>query len=194
MPLTLPTPPFVVLALIAGRDALLLVGLVLATVGLLRMGYLRRRRSQQAGRLSPEEMVERNRQMRGMQGDLEQLMSEIEQLSRRFAAQLDAKSRRIERLLEKADHRIQGLLDLEDSQRQRTTPAPDAAADARSANRARNPQPQPAAIDDDVDVLDPLAEKVYQLADQGREPQQIARELDEHIGKIELILALRTAT
>ena len=41
---------------------------------------------------------------------------------------------------------------------------------------------------------DPLARKIYKLADAGRDPAQIAQELDEHIGKVELVLALRTQT
>jgi hypothetical protein len=32
---------------------------------------------------------------------------------------------------------------------------------------------------------------VYELADGGRDPVEIARALDEQIGKVELILALR---
>ena len=47
------------------------------------------------------------------------------------------------------------------------------------------PEPEPEIPDD------PLARSVYQLADEGMEPTQIAQQLDEHIGKIELILALR---
>lgn len=40
---------------------------------------------------------------------------------------------------------------------------------------------------------DPLARKVYDLADAGRSTLAIARDLNEHPGKIELILALRQA-
>lgn len=60
-------------------------------------------------------------------------------------------------------------------------------------------------VDDDTEVevkasgilprrdatLDPLTRGVYNLADQGYAPVQIAQELEEHIGKVELILALR---
>ena len=40
---------------------------------------------------------------------------------------------------------------------------------------------------------DPLSSAVYRLADSGRAPLDIARELDEQVGKVELILALREA-
>ncbi len=39
--------------------------------------------------------------------------------------------------------------------------------------------------------LDPLTRSVYALADDGRSSVEIARKLDEQIGKVELILALR---
>jgi hypothetical protein len=39
--------------------------------------------------------------------------------------------------------------------------------------------------------VDPLARAVFELADAGRTPVQIAGELNEHTGKVELILNLR---
>lgn len=41
--------------------------------------------------------------------------------------------------------------------------------------------------------IDPLTESVYQLADAGRNAVSIAQELEEQIGKVELILALRAS-
>lgn len=40
---------------------------------------------------------------------------------------------------------------------------------------------------------DPINGKVYELADLGKQPAEIAAALDEHIGKVQLILALRDA-
>lgn len=42
------------------------------------------------------------------------------------------------------------------------------------------------------EALDPLTANVYELADRGRTPVEIARNLDEQVGKVELILALRS--
>jgi hypothetical protein len=39
---------------------------------------------------------------------------------------------------------------------------------------------------------DPLARQVYQLADTGLAPADIAQKIGEHVGKVELILALRS--
>ena len=41
--------------------------------------------------------------------------------------------------------------------------------------------------------LDPLTQGVYELADTGRSPLEIAQQMDEQVGKVELILALRDA-
>jgi hypothetical protein len=182
------------LALISGRDALLLAGVVLLTTSLLRIAHVRRQRSRQAERLTPEEMLERNRQMRGMQGDMEQLMTEVEQLARRFSAQLDAKSRRLERLTAQADERIEALLKLQDPSSPIVGGAD--ALPSRQAAATRRMQPstsfEEAATVEEDQSADPLAASVYDLADQGLSAEQIARKLGEHAGKVELIMALRT--
>lgn len=171
-----------------GRDLLLLAGALLLTTSLLRIIHVRRRRSRQAGRLMPEELLERNRQMRGMQGDLEQLMTEVEQLARRFSAQLDAKSRRLERLTAEADERIAALLKLQDPHSPIVGGVQAAPSRKAQTSAARE---DTTTVDEDQDI-DPLAASVYDLADQGLSPEQIARKLGEHAGKVELILALRT--
>ena len=38
---------------------------------------------------------------------------------------------------------------------------------------------------------DDLTRNVYRLADAGHDPVAIAQQLNEHVGKVELILALR---
>jgi hypothetical protein len=39
--------------------------------------------------------------------------------------------------------------------------------------------------------LDPVAMKICAMAESGKQPLEIARELNEQIGKVELVLALR---
>jgi hypothetical protein len=41
------------------------------------------------------------------------------------------------------------------------------------------------------DDVDPVTRRVYGLADQGLTPVEIAGRLEEQVGKVELILALR---
>lgn len=149
---------------------LMAAGVALALVVVMRS--LRQRTRRGAEQLSPQERIERIKQKSGMEGDLRQMMVELEDLTRRFSAQLDAKSVRLERLLEEADERIAEL--------KRLTDAPGA-------------KPAPAQLSQPEEPLDPVAIEVYRLADSGKRPLEIARQLDEHVGKVELILALRQA-
>jgi len=147
-------------------DLMPFVGILLIVVWLMMMWRTRRKRL--AGRQTPMERVERYHQERGVRQDLEQLMVEIEQLARRFSNQLDAKSLRLEKLLREADEKIAKL---EDGSAPQTAPPP----------------PAPVALP----AEDDLTRNVYRLADAGHDPAAIAQQLSEHVGKVELILALR---
>lgn len=162
-----------------GTDSILVallpaVGLALIVMGL--MMTLRARRRRESTRLTAREELERMRQRDGVRGDLEQLMVEIEQLAKRMSAQLDAKSVELESLLRRADAAVSELRRLSES------PRPGAGKPAEPAAESR-----PAA------EADPLARRVCALAAEGLTPVDIARRLDEHVGKVELILALHRA-
>ena len=101
--------------------------------------------------------------------------AELVELARRLASQLDNKTVHLERLIRQADERI-ALLSGKPGKHK---PAP---SEPR-AEQAATPPPPP----------DPLRKRVYELADAGRNPIEIAQELDEQVGKVELILALRAA-
>ncbi len=148
---------------------------------------------------TPQEIIERNRQARGMQGQLEELMVEVEALTRRFGVQLDAKARRLETLITQAEDRIAELRELQGQppmQRAYDDEPSDASqhgalqtSDASEQMQPSTPAPAPEQTVDD----DPLAISVYNLADSGMDAHAIAMQLNEHVGKIELILALRKA-
>lgn len=184
-------------------DWILVLGVLMLTVWAMMRLASRRKRGQP--NLSAQEQLERNHQARGVRGDLEDLMVEIEQMAKRMSAQLDAKAIRLERLLDETDQRIAYLEQLQ----QRQSAAPDTAStpdapdplqtpDAPHAGVARHPAAaatqapsfaSPPPVDDLQD--DPLLSKVYQLADAGLDANAIAREIGDHVGKVELILALR---
>jgi hypothetical protein len=148
------------------------IGLLLIVAGIFSSMKARRRRA--AGQLTAREEMERLRQRGAVKGDLEQLMVEIEQLAKRLGGQLDAKAIHLEALLREADAKIVELRKLSEA-----APPP-----AASASDEPTPLAEPG---------DPLARRVCELADEGLTPVDIARRLDEHVGKIELILALRRA-
>ncbi len=157
---------------------LLLVGAVLLMTTAL-LAKLRKRRRAGANRPTTLEQIEQDRQLRGVRGDLEQLMVQVEQLAREFGAKLDAKTLALEKVIREAEEKIAQL---------RT-----ASVEARSM-----PSPTSGPRLEGVSALqecgsDPVARSVYALADQGLSAGEIAQRLDEHIGKVELILALRAA-
>jgi hypothetical protein len=140
------------------------------------------------------------------------LTSNMLDLAQRLSAQLDNKAARIEALLEDAEI---VLARLEDAASGAVIPelvseAPESSEaheafdddplDEPEITVVERSDPQPPAPrertrlarrDDDDGPPDPLTAAVYQLADDGHQPVQIAQQLDEQVGKVELILALR---
>ena len=171
------------------NDMLLPAGIVLILAWL--MLRLRKRGRTPTRITTPAEQIERQRQARGLRGDLEQVMVEVEQLAKRFGAQLDMKSVRLEKLIEQADARIAELKTLETPDK--TAPATTRDDSAQGpvdtwSDTGSAPAP-PAAADSPANG--DLARTIYRLADAGNDPIEIGRILGEHAGKVELILALR---
>lgn len=103
---------------------------------------------------------------------LEDLVSDAEELTGRLAASLDAKAARIERLIAQADERL-GRLENQSLSEARPRP------DRRNAQQAG------------VEDTGPLNRRVYDLADRGLPPVEIAKQLSQQVGQVELILNLR---
>jgi len=164
-------------------DLLLAAGILLITISMLRF-YKKKQGNQKDPKAAANETIERNRQLRGVRHDLETLMVEIEEYAKRMGAQLDAKSMRLEKLLDEADRKLQRL------ESRGLSPEAQLNAtkmDGGSSDDQANPEPMPQP----EATADPLAQTVLELADQGHDAQSIAQQLDEHVGKVELILALR---
>ncbi len=167
------------------------LGVLLITLGML-MG-VRKRRRLSAMRGTARDQVEELKQRHAVRGDLEQLMTEVEQLAKRFAAQLDAKAARLERLIDEAETRITELKQLEEARRATLSLQKAAAPEHSTGTNETVPSPSEAAPSPPKPPDDTLKQQVCALADQGLDPIEIARQLNEHVGKIELILALRKA-
>jgi len=189
--MTVSLPQLVVfLAEFRAVDLVPAAGMLLLITGLLMIYRKRRRKQFTDPCLTPQEQLERNRQLRGVHGDLERLMVEIEQFSKRLATQLDAKTIAVELMLKQADQRIAEMKRLSAGNGH----GGDAAAPAERAatNPLEHEAPRTPAATPEL-PSDPVSRSVYQLADQGLSAEAIAKRLSEHVGKIELILALRTA-
>lgn len=153
------------------------VGILFIIMAMFSLGRARKRTG--SSRDTARDHVERAREKQHVRTELEALMVDINRMARDLGGQLDAKIIRIEKANEEADERIAQLQALRDSLN-----AP-AAMGQPAADQLVTPQADAANVD-------PLTKEVYALADQGKGPADIAQQLDEHVGKIELILALRT--
>ncbi|MCB9848914.1 MAG: hypothetical protein H6814_10920 [Phycisphaeraceae bacterium] len=102
---------------------------------------------------------------------IESVMADAEELTRRLAAVMDNKAAALEILIERAGEAADRL---------------ERASGAQPHSQQSNPRRPPASP-----PSDPLSDEVYCLADQGRTAIEIAQQLDEPAGKVELILALR---
>lgn len=155
------------------------VGILFIIMAMFSLGRSRKRTV--ASRDSARDHVERARQKQGVRDELEALMVDINRMARDLGGQLDAKIIRIEKANQEAEERIAQLEALRDSLND-----PYAINKPNPGGADQLVTPQASAAD-----ADPLTKRVYALADQGKGPADIAEELDEHVGKIELILALR---
>jgi hypothetical protein len=166
---------------------LLIVGIVFICAWLLMR--IRKRSLRGPGHPTAQEHLERYKQKDAVRDDLERLMVDIEQLAKRLGAQLDAKSLQLEKLIDDADLRVGQLQQALREQHGQPSSLP-----AEPSDDAQEARPAPAAgLAPAAPPADPLAADVYRLADAGHDPPAIARQLDEHVGKVELILALRNA-
>jgi hypothetical protein len=109
--------------------------------------------------------------------DVHSMAGELLNTAQRVSATLDQKTRAIQELLTLADSRINELSALLERDADTNSQSPG----TRTATIETKP----------VRSADPLATAVYRLSDAGRKPVEIARELQEQVGKVELILALR---
>ena len=154
------------------------VGILFIIMAMFSLG--RARKGKTASRDSARDHVDRARKKQVVRDDLEALMVDINRMARDLGGQLDAKIIRIEKANQEADERIAQLQALRDE-----LSNPSAMQNNPGPDHLLTPQAS-------SENTDPLTRQVYALADQGQGPADIAQQLDEHVGKIELILALRT--
>ena len=112
-----------------------------------------------------------------MRRDLESLIAELEQLSRKISAEIDTRFAKLEAAMHDADRRIAALHRL--TLQQQGEPL------------ARTPQPPVEGAEPVSDRPEDRYALIYELADVGFSPVEIARDLGRTPGEVELILNLR---
>ncbi len=135
------------------------------------------------------------------------ILPEAEELAERLAARLDEKADRLERLIAQADERIDRLSPSDRSPRsghhlgRPSGGGGGGGGGAGTGGASRMIEPRPGAAAQSgaradlfaSDEIDPLTRQIFRLSDEGLKPLDIAQRLDEQVGKVELILALRDA-
>ncbi|HPD29889.1 MAG TPA: hypothetical protein PLL20_07840 [Phycisphaerae bacterium] len=109
--------------------------------------------------------------------DLESLIAELEQLSRKISAEIDTRFAKLEAAMHDADRRIAALHRLTQQQEGST---------ARMPAREESEGAKPAS-----DRPEDRYALIYELTDVGFSPVEIARDLGRTPGEVELILNLR---
>ena len=182
---------------------LMAAGVALLTLVMLRRLWKRTSRAAPKGeRPSTRERLTRVSESSRSRETLEHLMVEVQELTRVCAAQMENRALRLERLIREADEKIRRLEGLGGIAPGRDASGVDVGTRPGGADRlvesrlfgrgGASPgaasRPCHLLVQDDVD---PVTRRVYGLADQGLTPVEIAGRLEEQVGKVELILALR---
>jgi hypothetical protein len=116
-------------------------------------------------------------QQRSVERQMQNVLVDLSEMSRQITAQLDTRATKLEALIKEADQKIAAL---------------NAAAAKSGAPASFAPQPgESSAPVFETVPPDTRHVEVYNLADQGRTPGEIAQQLNRPSGEVELILALR---
>ncbi len=185
------------------------LGFAFLTVMLIRERISRRQSQRPSGRQMLDDLKQRAGQQNANRDAATASPHDV-QAAQDLAHRMDVKAQRLETLLDRAEAvtaELAGQLDrLDDYTRQHDArqhaPPPESADDTgdhvRPGGAAGDQQSAAHSTPDDrgpasrpVAPSDPLAMQIYELADQGHSPVGIAQQLDEQVGKVELILALR---
>ncbi len=117
-------------------------------------------------------------QQRHVERQMNSALVELAEMARQITGQLDTRAARLSALMDDADRKIDELKQLS---QQVITPANNSPA---TQTKPESPPPPP-------EPEDSRHREVYDLADQGLAPPEIAAKLGRPRGEIELILALR---
>ncbi|MFQ5804893.1 MAG: hypothetical protein ACE5I3_00420 [Phycisphaerae bacterium] len=144
------------------------------------------------GRDVAREQLARIRDQHRLRESMDQLLVELEEVSRRVGAQVDTKFAKLDAVIRDADDRIARLEQM--LGRHGTEPSQPAAPAKPAAQAAleggAKDEPPPAKCPD-PEPADPRFRRVYELVDAGASPIKAAEELGMPLGEVELILNLR---
>jgi hypothetical protein len=170
----------------------------LAILGLLVVMRVTRRRLGAAQTSERKSVRERYQELASPQAvvrDMEEVMAELDQLSRQIHGRLDTKLARLEAVIRDADERIDRLARLVRSADGGST-LDVTVADSEPGESVPSSRPAESILEERTAAsrrLQPNRARILQMADRGMSPLQIAEATGRTTGEIELILSLRKA-
>lgn len=176
---------FTVSALLAMENTgiAMLLGVVILCAVMLRITYRKQRGPRkEAGSLTLEKIAQA-KQAHGMKGEMEELMVQLQELSREISAQIDTRFAKLESSIRSADERIEQL--------RRLQGVADAKPTIDTLVGDDDPEKPPTASSHATESRKSQHGRVFALSDAGKNAVQIAQETGQSPGEIELILALR---
>ncbi len=166
------------------------------------MNMRRRRPSDGSPKQHRSEIDSANSQSLAIKRSLEKLLIELEELSRKIHGQIDTKFSKLDQSIVDADKRISALRILLDEAKRVIGQNPethggnavDSTAPEASSGTLSTLGSEPSSKrDTPIREPDERHWQIYNLADRGRTPVQIAQELGTTTGEVELILNLRAS-
>ncbi len=164
----------------------ILVGVVLLVAIMLCLTYRKQRNPGPSPKTFAREHLAKIKEEHGMRGDIEELMVQLQELSRDISAQIDTRFTKLEASIQSADERIETLQKLIRTAQGR--PAIDLVADDDDKPQPSEPGP---ADPNDANVM---RSRILALAETGKNSVEIAREIGGTPGEIELILSLERSS
>lgn len=175
---------------------------------MLSISAVRRSHQRQAtARDLTREQLARLRDQTRVQGSMEDLIIQLEEVSRRVNAQVDTKFAKLEAVVRDADQRIARLEKLLGRPASASSAGPEPPGERFEAGLAPAPPKPPAPEVAPPPTVDGAAssesgafpetrterrQRIYELADKGTTPMTIADLLQMPLGEVELILNLRS--
>jgi FtsZ-interacting cell division protein ZipA len=135
---------------------------------------------------TPETSTMNSRESMQVRRELDSILVRIQEVSREAIGRMDSKMRMLEQLIREADEATARLKQATLDANLNLIPAPPAAP--AEEETPASPAESPAA------PLNPLHQRVYELADEGKDIGEICRETELDRGEVQLILGLRGTT
>jgi len=164
----------------------LLLGIILVAVSLIIVAT-RRRAADRAGspREYAREQIARLREEHAVKSDMESLLVQLTELSREINAQIDTRFAKLEQAIADADERIAAL----EALLRRAAGIENVDVVVTDDGVSETETKRPESIE--AEPADPRYTRIYELADQGLSAVEIAQQVGQTAGEVELILNLR---